>query len=95
MFRGATSSDGATQAGLRGFQMLRDTIVECQANGLAPGGDPAPLVLTAWSAVHGLATLWVDGALPFEGLSPDLLAPEVGRLLARMFLALARDTGVK
>ncbi|HEY4042376.1 MAG TPA: TetR-like C-terminal domain-containing protein [Rhodopila sp.] len=93
VFRGGTNASGATQAGLRAFQLRHDTIVDCQRNGLAAGGDPAPLVLTAWSAVHGLATLWVDGALPFQGLSPDRLAPEVGRLLARMFLALARDTG--
>ncbi len=58
---------------------------------MAPEGDPAPLVLTAWSAVHGFATLWVDGALPFEGMDPDQFAPEIGRMVARMFAALARD----
>lgn len=91
MFHGDSSSSGATQAGLRVFQLLRDTVVDCQGNGLAPAGDPAPFVLTAWSAVHGLATLWVDAALPFEGLNPDRLAPEVGHLLVRMLVALARD----
>jgi hypothetical protein len=48
-------------------------------------------VLTAWSAVHGFATLWVDGALPFEGMRPERMAPEVGRVLRLMFAALARD----
>jgi AcrR family transcriptional regulator len=91
MFHGDSSSSGATQAGMRAFQLLHDTIVDCQRGGLAPAGDPAPLVLTAWSAVHGLATLWVDAALPFEGLNPDRLTPEVGHLLVRMFAALARD----
>jgi hypothetical protein len=46
-------------------------------------------VLLAWSAVHGFATLWVDRALPFEGLEPERLAPEIGRLVTRMFSALA------
>jgi hypothetical protein len=34
--------------------------------------------------------LWVDRALPFEGLEPERLAPEMGRLVTRMFSALAR-----
>ena len=57
-----------------------------------PGADgrPTALVLVAWSAVHGFATLWVDRALPFEGLEPERLAPEIGRLIARMFSSLAR-----
>jgi AcrR family transcriptional regulator len=91
MFHGASSSSGTTRAGLRAFRLLHVTIVECQHAGLAPAGEPAPLVLTAWSTVHGLATLWVDAALQFEGLDPDRLAPEVGHLLVRMLTALARD----
>jgi hypothetical protein len=39
--------------------------------------------------MHGFATLWVDGALPFQGLEPEQLAPEIGRLISRMFSALA------
>ena len=54
-------------------------------------GDPAPLVLNARSAVHGFATLWVDGALPFEGMEPSRMAPEIGRMVSKMFAALARD----
>ena len=69
---------------------LRDAVVACQEAGTAPAGDPSALVLVAWSAVHGFATLWVDRALPFEGMRPEQMAPELGRLLARMFAALAR-----
>jgi hypothetical protein len=74
---------------LRTFNILRDAVVACQQAGEAPRGDPAGLVLVAWSAVHGFATLWVDRALPFEGLEPERLAPEIGRLITRMFAALA------
>jgi len=42
-------------------------------------------------AVHGFATLWVDGALPFEGMEPSRMAPEIGRMVSKMFAALARD----
>ncbi len=91
MFHGDAMASGPTEPGLRAFLLLRDAIVACQAVGAAPKGDPTLLVLTAWSAVHGLATLWVDGALPFEGIDPRELAPDIGRILASMFAALARE----
>jgi AcrR family transcriptional regulator len=90
MFHGDANSSGPTEPGLRAFHLLRDAVLACQEAGTAPAGDPGALVLTAWSAVHGFATLWVDRALPFEGMRPELMAPELGRLLARMFAALAR-----
>ncbi len=93
MFHGEAMASGPTGPGLSAFRLLRDAVVACQAAGTAPTGDPAPLVLTAWSAVHGLATLWVDGALPFEGLDPARLAPEIGRMVASMFAAMARESG--
>ena len=74
---------------MRTFNILRDAVVACQQAGEAPKGDPVGLVLVAWSAVHGFATLWVDRALPFQGLEPERLAPEIGRLITRMFSALA------
>ena len=91
MFHGDAMASGPTEAGLRSFELLRQAVIACQEANAAPAGDPAPLVLTAWSAVHGLATLWVDGALPFEGLDPNAMAPEIGRMIARSFAALARE----
>ena len=89
MFHGDSKSSGPTEAGLRAFHILRDAVVACQQAGLAPKSDATGLVLVAWSAVHGFATLWVDRALPFEGLEPERLAPEIGRQITRMFSALA------
>src|SRR5271163_1887808 len=90
MFHGDSTSSGPTDAGLRAFHILGDAVVACQQEGVAPKGDATGLVFVAWSAVHGFATLWVDRALPFEGLEPERLAPEIGRLITRMFSALAR-----
>ncbi len=92
MFHGDAKSSGPTASGLRAFHLLRDAVLACQEAGTAPAGDPGALVLAAWSAVHGFATLWADGALPFEGMQPERMAPELGRLIARMFAALARVT---
>jgi AcrR family transcriptional regulator len=89
MFHGDSKSSGPTEAGLRAFHILRDAVVACQEAGQAPKEDATALVLVAWSAVHGFATLWVDRALPFEGLEPERLAPEIGRLITRMFSGLA------
>ncbi len=91
MFHGEANASGPTEPGLRAFLLLRDAVVACQVAGAAPKGDPAPLVLTAWSTVHGLAKLWVDGALPFEGMRPEDMAPEVVGTVSKMFAALARD----
>lgn len=91
MFHGDAKASGPTEAGLRAFSVLADAVVDCQQAGAAPRGDSAPLIMTAWSTVHGFATLWVDGALPFEGVDPARMAPEIGRTVARMFAALARQ----
>jgi AcrR family transcriptional regulator len=93
MFHGDAMASGPAEAGLRSFELLRSAVLECQATGAAPAADPAPLVLTAWSAMHGFATLWVDGALPFEGNDPDAMAPGIGGIIARGFAALARGFG--
>lgn len=67
---------------------LMGAIVEAQAAGLAPAGDPRPLVLTCWSAVHGLASLWLDGPLALAhrtfGTSPEKLAAMVSATLAEL-----------
>jgi AcrR family transcriptional regulator len=91
MFRGDLHSAELVQARPRAFQLLCDTIEDCQRSGVAPAGDLQPLVLTAWSAVHGLATLWIDDALPKKGLNPARLAPIVTTLLGSMFAALSRE----
>jgi AcrR family transcriptional regulator len=89
MFHGDSKSSKPTATGLRAFHILRDAVVACQEANQAPKGDATRLVLLAWSAVHGFATLWVDRALPFDGLEPERLAPEIGRLITQMFTALA------
>jgi AcrR family transcriptional regulator len=53
------------------FHMLKAAIARCQAEGVAPPGDPARLVLIAWSAVHGASSLWIDGSLDADQLVPD------------------------
>lgn len=75
------------------LETLTGAIVEAQQAGLAPAGDPAPLVLTCWSAVHGLASLWLDGPLArvhrMFGATPERLAAMVTSTLAALLISSA------
>jgi AcrR family transcriptional regulator len=71
------------------FDMLRKTIERCQAAGVVPSGDVRPLVLLAWSAVHGASTLWIDGPLPDQGLVASSTA--LGQTIAGTLSWLLRD----
>jgi AcrR family transcriptional regulator len=96
MFRGdLISTPELVQAKPLSYHLLWEAIEDCQRSGVAPSGDPQPLVLTAWSVVHGLATLWIDRTLPPKGLDPDHLAPMVTSLLGDMFASLARRHAVR
>ena len=90
MFHGDAKSSRPTRAGPARVPSVARRRSRLSGGRNGAGGRSGALVLTAWSAVHGFATLWVDRALPFEGMRPELMAPELGRLLARMFAALAR-----
>jgi AcrR family transcriptional regulator len=72
-------------AALNAFGVLLDVIQVCQAEGLFMLGDPHPIALTAWAAMHGLATLIIDGGLQklptFDASDPEKLALEVGQIL--------------
>jgi len=101
MFRpelSAPSEEGAVaQSSIPALDTLTAAIVEAQAAGLAPAGDPRPLVLTCWSAVHGLASLWLDGPLARAhrtfGTSPDKLAATVPATLAALMIGAAHAAG--
>jgi AcrR family transcriptional regulator len=84
-----TSAEGRTASSERTFDLLVQIIQECQGAGTAPPGDPQPLVLTAWSVVHGMATLWLGGSLPKTPMDPPSLVPLVTALLSDMFAAFA------
>jgi AcrR family transcriptional regulator len=92
MFRvDPSGSPELRQAKPLSYRLLWEAIEDCQRAGVAPSGDPQSLVLTAWSTVHGLATLWIDGALPGRGLDPERQTPMVTALIESMFASLARQ----
>ncbi|MFO0625818.1 MAG: TetR/AcrR family transcriptional regulator [Polyangiales bacterium] len=77
---------------LPAFGLMLRQIWAMQAAGLAPRGDAAPLALMAWSSVHGLASLLLDGPLRegFMGIAPDALDLALAKVLVDGFAATAR-----
>lgn len=71
------------------FAMLQRAIERCQKEGLAPKGDPTPLVLLTWSAVHGASVLWIDGPLEHSGMvkDEDALATTIASTVVQLLAA--------
>jgi AcrR family transcriptional regulator len=84
-----------TSAAIPVFETLVQSVMEAQAAGEIPAGDPMPFVLTCWSCVHGLATLWLDGPLSRDpkgfGKSPEKLAAMVTTTLGTVFAGAAEQ----
>jgi AcrR family transcriptional regulator len=79
-------AEAATEA----FKLLVVAITDCQKAGFTREGDPEEFALTAWSAVHGLSALIVNGQLGARGAQLDELAEQVTRDL---FLGLGPGSG--
>ena len=100
MFRpeltGPDAAAAVAESSTPALDTLTAAIVEAQAGGLAPAGDPKPLVLTCWAAVHGLASLLLDGPLARAqrafATSPDKLTAVVPATLTALLTGAARRT---
>lgn len=79
--RSAASPARAGKGGLTPFQLLGAALDEMVAAGILPRERRPGAEFLAWSAVHGLAMLLIDG--PLRGLDPDA-SQDVGRRLIGM-----------
>ncbi len=72
--RGAPQGERSpvAQAAQAAFKVLKDGILAGQADGEIGPGDPSILALTAWSTVHGLAVLMLDGMVDSTDRTSDL-----------------------
>ena len=101
MFRpeltGPDAEAAVAQSSTAALDTLTAAIIEAQAGGLAPAGDPKPLVLTCWAAVHGLASLLLDGPLARAhrafATSPDKLTGVVPATLTALLTGAAAPKG--
>ncbi|MEO7094450.1 MAG: TetR/AcrR family transcriptional regulator [Polyangiales bacterium] len=77
------------------FATLVHAVEDCQRAGVVRGGSAVDLALTAWAAVHGIASLLLDGQLSFPGVrgrSPRVLAEAV---LAGYFIGARAPSAAK
>jgi len=78
---------GLEAAGRRAFAPLEEAIRAGLASARMRGDDPEAMILLAWSSVHGLATLLLEGKVPLEGDASRL----AGRLARVLFAGLEAD----
>jgi AcrR family transcriptional regulator len=74
---GSPAKAGA--AGLTPFQILSATLDQLESAGVLPSERRAGAELHAWSAVHGLGMLIIDG--PLRGLTAEMMDGATSRLL--------------
>jgi AcrR family transcriptional regulator len=72
------------EIGAKAYGHLADAVRACQAQGLAPEGDPGELTLSAWSLVHGFASLWSQGQLGALIPGPEQFARQRDQLLRNL-----------
>jgi AcrR family transcriptional regulator len=58
------------------FDLVKDAVCAAQGEGWRRSMDPMALVITCWSAVHGLSTLYLDGVLE------DRVGPAAAQVMA-------------
>ena len=66
----------------RGERLLRGGIEGLQQRGMVRAGDPTAMALSAWSLMHGLVMLTLDGQVTRASeMSPEALAESATNLM--------------
>jgi AcrR family transcriptional regulator len=78
----------AQAAGEGAVLLLTEVVEDCQREGMAPPGDPNPLVGMVWALAIGIVVLWLDGPLEGRcvslGTTPEALTAQITELLEDM-----------
>lgn len=81
-FKDPASCPGLKREGDAAFGALVAAIERCQAAGVVRTGSSLELALAAWSYVHGIANLYIDGRFQQEG-KPYPTVTEMWALLGK------------
>lgn len=80
-----TEDPAVRRPGNGSFEKLRKAVADHQHSGWRASEDPLALAVSIWSAMHGLATLWLAGLVD-ESLREGGIAPLTETLLATVGL---------
>jgi len=75
------------------FDRLCAAIRQAQERGLLPGADPVSMGLVAWTMLHGVAALVVDGQLERAGVRGDQLEEFAARVIKISIAGLRQWSG--
>ena len=71
---GLSGNPFASDPGAQCLAALRSAIVACQGDGYLPGADATQMAFNLWSAVHGAASLVLQGRAPVQAGQDPLVA---------------------
>jgi AcrR family transcriptional regulator len=77
------------------FDLLCGAIARAQAQGELPAGEPVSMGLVAWSMLHGVTALVVDGQLERAGVREDQLEEFAGRVIRTSTAGLTHWPGTR
>ena len=80
----------SSKVALDAHALLVNSVTAAQKEGAAPRRNTEAVVALCWSAVHGLASLWLDGPLSAGPQAPEETARTVVSLLVRLLAGAAR-----
>jgi AcrR family transcriptional regulator len=83
------SDEDCRDAGAAAFDQLRQLVAAAQAWGFHPALSTTHLAAVVWASVHGLAQLWLQGAL--QGAGDRELEPTL-RIMNELMLGVRADT---
>lgn len=88
-----TDDTEVDEVGMRSYRVLIDEVEAGQREGEIRAGDPGSLSLAAWSAVHGLSMILVDGPLRDRVTDWAMAEPLLEPVLDTVLRGLSRSSG--
>lgn len=83
----------AQVAGAGAIELLTQVVVDCQNDGVAPSGDPGPLMAMVWALAIGIVTLWLDGPLESRCVSLSTTPEELTAKITALVTGLLKTGG--
>jgi AcrR family transcriptional regulator len=91
MLAAKSAYPGLREVSLKALGLMTDLIRECQEKDLVAPGDARELGLFAWSTVHGLATLHINGQIESKDLGADIMG-HAEKVMALIYAGLHKTT---